>query len=126
MQNVKKIVHHILMLAVLVLPNFAFALVDTGLETTNNQIAGGTALGTPGTAGGLSTKLGSLIGIILSFTGAVFFILMVYAGFTWMTAQGNQADVDKAKKTMTAAIIGLIFVLSAYAITSFIGTSVST
>jgi len=38
-----------------------------------------------------------------------------------MFAQGNEAQVEKAKQTLIAAVIGLIIVLSAYAITAFIG-----
>lgn len=37
-----------------------------------------------------------------------------------MTAAGNEEQVGKAKKLLTAAIIGLIIVLSAYAISYFV------
>ena len=46
---------------------------------------------------------------------------MIYGGITWMTAGGNETTVTNAKKTITAAIIGLVIVISAYAITLFLG-----
>ena len=42
-----------------------------------------------------------------------------------MLAQGNEAEVDKAKQILVAAVIGLIIVLSAYAITTFIGNQLT-
>src|SRR3989344_1918510 len=62
------------------------------------------------------TLLGQLIGVALSLLGVIFLILMIYGGFLWMTARGDGSQIDKAKGLMTAAIIGLIIVLSAYAI----------
>lgn len=69
----------------------------------------------------LSTKLGTIIGIVLSFVGVIFLILMIFAGLTWMTAQGSQEKVGKAKDLMINAVIGLIIVMAAYAITAFVG-----
>jgi len=72
----------------------------------------------------LQNKTGQVIGIVLSFVGVLFFILMIYAGILWMTAQGNEQQVKKARDLLINAIIGLIIVLAAYAITSFIGTEI--
>ncbi|MFW5888707.1 MAG: pilin [Patescibacteria group bacterium] len=69
--------------------------------------------------------IGSIIGAILSFIGVLFFILMIYGGVTWMTAAGNQQQIDKAKNLIISAVIGLIIVMAAYALTSFIGTALS-
>ncbi|MFA5937371.1 MAG: hypothetical protein WC822_05875 [Candidatus Paceibacterota bacterium] len=66
---------------------------------------------------------GSVISIILGTVGTIFFILMVYAGYLWMTARGNDEQVGKAKKIITAAMIGIVVVVGAYAITNFITTS---
>lgn len=66
-------------------------------------------------------KAGSILGIALSFIGIIFLGLMIYAGFTWMMARGNQQDADKAKELIQQAVIGLAIVLSAYVITKFVG-----
>lgn len=64
--------------------------------------------------------IGKVVGVGLSLVGLVFFGLTLYAGFRWMIAMGNTEDVEKAKETLIAAIIGLVIVLAAYAITSFV------
>lgn len=70
----------------------------------------------------LSSQVGTIIQGALRLVGIVFLILMVYGGFRWMTARGNEAEIEKAKETVTAAIIGLIVVVGAYALTNFITT----
>lgn len=71
------------------------------------------------------TAIGKIIGAGLSFIGVIFLILMIYAGLLWMFARGNDQNVTKAKELITAAIIGLIIVMSAYAITSYVGSVLS-
>ncbi|MCF7820682.1 MAG: pilin [Candidatus Pacebacteria bacterium] len=70
----------------------------------------------------IATKTGRVIGQVLSFLGVIFLILMIVGGIQWMTAGGNQEKVAKAKQLITSAIIGLVIVFSAYAVTAFIGT----
>ena len=63
---------------------------------------------------------GAIIGTFLSFLGIIFLILIMYGGFVWMTAGGNEMKVLKAKQVLTQAIIGIIIVLAAYSMTSFV------
>ena len=53
----------------------------------------------------------------------IFVILMIYAGILWMTAGGNEKQVEKAKNIISRAAIGLVIVVSAYAVTYFIFTN---
>jgi len=69
----------------------------------------------------ISTTIGKAVGVGLSFIGVLFLILIIYGGFTWMLARGNQQDAQKAKDIIEAAAIGLIIVLAAYAITAYVG-----
>ncbi len=69
------------------------------------------------------SSIGNTIKVLLGLVGIVFLILIIYAGYIWMLARGNEAEAQKAKDTLTRAIIGLFIVLSAYAITAFIGGS---
>ena len=64
--------------------------------------------------------IGTVVGAGLAFIGVLFFILIVYGGLLWMTARGNETQVVKAKDLIQSAIIGLIIVLAAYAITAYI------
>ena len=72
----------------------------------------------------LTTKAGQIIGLVLSFIGVIFLILMIYAGILWMTASGNEQQVTKAKGLIINSLIGMIIVFSAYAITNFIGSEI--
>jgi hypothetical protein len=46
---------------------------------------------------------------------------MIYGGVTWMTARGEGKKVETAQGAIQAAVIGLIIISAAYAITAFIG-----
>lgn len=61
-----------------------------------------------------------VIKIFLSLLGVIFIILIIYAGFMWMTAAGSEEKISLAKKIMGSAIIGLAIVLAAYIITYFV------
>ena len=56
---------------------------------------------------------------IVGLLGLVAVILILYGGFTWMTAGGSEEKVEKAKKIVTAAVIGLVIVILAWAIVIF-------
>jgi len=68
----------------------------------------------------LSENIGSIINIILSFVGVIFTVLLVYAGYLWMTARGKDDQVDKAKDIIRQSIIGIVITLGAYSVTNFI------
>lgn len=68
----------------------------------------------------LSDVIGVVIQAALSLIGVVFLILMLYAGYNWMTARGEEDKVTKAKETLMRAIIGIIIVIGSYAIWAFI------
>jgi len=69
--------------------------------------------------------IGTVIQTFLSILGVIFLILMIYAGYNWMTAHGDEQKVTKAKETITAAIIGLVVVIGAYAISFYVIKSLS-
>lgn len=73
----------------------------------------------------LLNRVGGVVGLILSFVGVIFLVLTVYAGIMWMTAQGNAAQVEKAKDLLINAVIGLVIVTAAYSITTFVGTNLA-
>ncbi|BFD25350.1 MAG: hypothetical protein JST_000693 [Candidatus Parcubacteria bacterium] len=66
----------------------------------------------------LSFIIATLIQVLLGFLGIIFLILTIVSGFKWMTAQGNEDTIKKAKGTLMNAIIGLVIVLAAYIITT--------
>jgi Na+-driven multidrug efflux pump len=62
----------------------------------------------------------NLVVVFLGFMAIIFMVMLILAGFNWMTAQGNQEKVDKARSQIKNAIIGIIVILAAYAIVSFV------
>lgn len=78
---------------------------------------------------GQTVKLGSgdprviasrIINVVLGLVGIVLVGLLVYAGFLYMTAAGDAEKTGRAKKIILSSIIGLIIVLSSWAIARFV------
>ena len=63
---------------------------------------------------------------LITFIGVIFFLLLIYAGYLWMTARGNDEQVSKAKKITRETVIGLIIVLLARLLTEFILSQIGT
>ncbi|MFW0862711.1 MAG: hypothetical protein ACKKL6_03975 [Candidatus Komeilibacteria bacterium] len=97
--------------------------IETGLETT----AGEAGFTTKDEAGYKNPQqiVASVVQIALGLIGTLFLVLIIVSGFQWMTAGGNSSSIDTSKKRLINATIGLIVVLAAYALTSFVITSVA-
>ena len=65
----------------------------------------------------LTGMIGAIIQAFLGLLGVIFLVLIIYAGYNWMTAQGEEEKVTKAKDTLQRAVIGLIIIIAASAIT---------
>jgi amino acid transporter len=85
-----------------------------------------------GNAAGIATQktlpalVGSFIQAAIGLLGVILVVLVIYAGFLWMTAQGNEEKVKKAKQIITQAVIGIILIFAAYAITGFVVSALGT
>ncbi len=66
--------------------------------------------------------IASLIRTALSLLAVLFLILIIMAGFQWMTANGEEDKIKKAKSMLINAVIGLLIVIAAYTITYFVFT----
>src|SRR3989344_5985033 len=104
------------------------------LVLTSLFIVGNVALAQLGVEYGASTGLGqqdirltiaNIIRVVLGFVGIVILGLMVYAGFLWITAAGDEGKIDRAKHILINATIGLAITLSAFAITQFVISQLS-
>jgi len=60
------------------------------------------------------------ISIVLGTVGLLFLVFMIYAGFLWMTARGDDEKIKKATGIIKTSVVGLIILLSSYAISNFI------
>lgn len=105
-------------ITVLALFVFSFGLAVPVLAVTDNLNAVGSASGLGNTD--LLTIIGNIINIFLGLLGVIFLLLTIYAGYLWMTSQGDEEVVTKAKNIIKSATIGLAICLAAFAITTFI------
>ncbi|MBU0722586.1 pilin [Patescibacteria group bacterium] len=85
-----------------------------------DQAAGQNGAGYNTTVAGPEGMISLIITTALSFIGVIFLLLAIYGGYTWMIARGNEQEVEKAKNILTAAVIGLIVVIAAYAVSWYI------
>jgi len=112
--NKKITVLFIMFLAVIfLLPDIALAqsgdiygtndLVDVNLTTRN-----------------VRDIIAGVINIALGLLGIIATIIILYGGFIWMTSRGNADNIARAKKIIINGVIGLIIILSSYAIVRFV------
>lgn len=85
----------------------AFAQGDPG--KLSNPLAGGNINDIP-------TLVESLLGIVLTVGVPLIALAVIYAGFKFVTAQGNPEKLEEAKKTLIWVVVGAAILLSAYAI----------
>ncbi len=86
--------------------------------------------GNAGVAGGLGgyevnnsdiySLVQTVINAFLSLIGVILLAYLLYAGYKWMTAHGDEEKVTAAKETINRAIIGVIIIVAAYAISIFV------
>ncbi len=99
-------------LLILALPFVASAATSYSIEDIGSQVGLGTA--------DLKDSVINIIQWILGILALVAVVMIIYGGFTWMTAAGNEDRIEKAKKIISAAVIGLIVILLAWAIVIFV------
>lgn len=91
-----------------------------GEAAAKAESAGSIAYGPEATQRSLEQIVGSVIQSVLALIGILFLVLAIYGGYTWMMARGNEQEVDKAKDTIKAGVIGLGIMLGAYAISNLV------
>lgn len=61
-----------------------------------------------------------IINTCLTLLGIVSLVLMVYAGFIWMLARGNDEEIKRAQEILKGAAFGLIIILASYSFAHFV------
>jgi len=61
-----------------------------------------------------------IIRIALSVVGILLTIIIIYAGFKWMTAGGKEDEAKSAINMIFSAVIGLLIILAAFGISTFV------
>ncbi len=92
-------------------------LAQTATDTFGlEQVRQGTGLG----SGDIRTIIANIIRVALTLLGIIALAIFLYGGYLYMTAAGSEDKVSQARKLMINGVIGIAIILSAYAITSFI------
>lgn len=104
------------------LPAFALPDVWGNDDPAGNNFSNTTGLGNAD----LRTSIAKTIQLVISFLGIVAVVIILIGGFKWMTAGGSEDKVAEAKKLIIAGIIGLVIILFAFAIATFVLNSLGT
>lgn len=64
----------------------------------------------------VASLVGQIFGFVIPLSAAGFLLVFLYGGFTYLTAAGNEEHVEKATKTITNSIIGMVLVALSYGI----------
>lgn len=64
--------------------------------------------------------IANLVRVVLGFLGIIFVVLLIVAGFKYMTSAGDEDKIKTSIKQIRDAVVGLIIIICAYSITYFI------
>jgi len=93
---------------------------NTAKGIINKQLNDLEAIGLPAEPANPVDPIVNLVKMCLSVLAVVFLILIIYAGFRWMLSGGNSETIEKAKKIMIAAAVGLLIIFLSYSVTLFV------
>ncbi len=121
----KKILLIFLIVSILFSLKIVPAEAKSGQDFVNDlrqgsENVGAKGFGETGGSSQLTYRIGTWIQIVLGTLGIIVVVIILYAGFLWMTAGGNTDQVGKAKSLLINGAIGLLIAISAYAITDFV------
>ena len=70
-----------------------------------------------GESGDIRTYLTGMVQVALSVVGIIFLIMVIYGGYLWLTAGGNEEQGKKARHFILRALVGFAITLLALGIT---------
>ena len=109
---------------------FSFGLQHVAAQSASDEVCNGIAAASGSGCNGSNTSLNNVIangvnilGVIIGITAVV---MIMIAGFKYITAQGDAGSISSAKNTLIYAIIGLVIVALSQAIVHFVLHAAST
>lgn len=120
----KKISKYLISLAILSLLALPALTLNAHAQSNDvygvNAVSNGLNNSLPGAGTDLRTVVARIINFVLGFLGIIAVVIILFGGFKWMTAAGNEDKVAEARKLLVAGIIGLVIILAAWAISTFV------
>ena len=89
------------------------------LAQAGGQIAG---TGAPAQFSDLHVIFSNVVGLVIGLAGIVLFIMFIVGGFNYLTAGSNPGAAENARKTLTYAIAGLVFIALAFLVLRLIAS----
>ncbi len=121
LKKINKILIISILLVLVINITFVYAADSIGKKITGGaKAAVNEAYGTNVKDQMLGNSLISIINFLLAFIAVLFFLGLIYAGYLWMTARGNDEQIDRAKKITREIVIGLIIIFLSRILTEFI------
>ncbi len=68
----------------------------------------------------LNTWIPNMLEIAVGFAALAAVVMLIFAGFLYITANGDEAKIGKATKTLTFAIVGLVICFIAVILVEFV------
>lgn len=102
----------------LLLFGFSVLTATADDEPTGLQRPNAAAAGLP--AGDLEALINGIVNWVLILAAAACTVALVYAGFRYAFAGGNEEKTEQAKKILKYAVIGVIIIVGAYAMIQLI------
>jgi len=72
----------------------------------------------------LGDFLDAIIGVIITLSIPVIVVLVIYAGFLFVTAGGKPEQLTRAKKTLLWTLVGALIILGAFVISDLIQSTI--
>jgi len=94
---------------------FSTALAQINLSPTNGPAGSATSLT-------IERIINWAISAVLIVAAILFFFMLIFGGIRWIMSGGDKANTEAARGQVTAAIVGLIIVFSAWAIIQLLQT----
>lgn len=108
-----------LFVPLLALPAAAQTTANFGLDNVNEGLDGTLSNSDP------RAIIGRIINVALGFLGVIAVAIILFGGFKWMTAGGNEEKTGEARKLLAAGVIGLVIILASWAIATYVINALS-
>lgn len=106
--------------AFVALPAARVAASDVKTSVCNGVVAAGGACTESGAGTTVNDIIATVVDVLSVIVGVVAVIMIIVGGFKYITSSGDSSNIQSAKNTIMYAIVGLVIVAMAQAITGFV------
>lgn len=119
-KSIKNVAVGLVTSVALMMSSFVPVYAQGFISPSDNPQAVSTATGGQGSARQLAL---TIVNFFLTFLGLIAVVMIIYGGFLYVTAAGNQEKIESAKKIIMYAVIGIVVILLSFAIVNTVLTA---